>query len=110
MQLLKKFIDGLLAKLSEIAAAAIVAALAGVAWFSFPQHVTVSRWALVVPTAAAATLVHVAYLWGVRRGKRRIGAPVRFAPIDTLQESILKLLWAHPHACVKFEVLVRMLN
>jgi len=110
MQLLKKFVDGLLGKLGEITAVAMVASLAGVAWLSFPQHVTVSRRMLVVFIAATASLVYVAYLWGVKRGKRRIGAPIRFAPIDTLQESILKLLWAHPHACVNFEVLVRMLN
>jgi predicted transcriptional regulator len=30
--------------------------------------------------------------------------------VDSLQVNILKLLWAHPQATVKFEVLVRMLK
>ena len=47
MQLLKKFIDGFLAKLGEFTAAAVVASLAGLAWLSFPAHFTVSRWILI---------------------------------------------------------------
>ena len=110
MQLIKKFIDGFLEKLGEFTAAAVVASLTGLAWLSFPARFTVSRWMLIALIAGVAALVYATYYWGVWRGKRRVGVPRRLAPVDSLQESILKLLWAHPHACVKFEVLVHMLH
>jgi hypothetical protein len=109
---LKKFFGGFFAKLGGFAALAVVPIIvAGAAWIAAPYGVTVSRWVLVVAVAAAATLVCGAYALGLRRATRRFGGPKRrLAPIDSLQESVLRLLWEHPDATVKFEVLVRLLE
>lgn len=106
----KKLFGGFLVKLGENMAVTCGPFVAtALAWLIAPDSVAVSRWLVTAVVAAGATLAFGSYAIGVHRGRRHVGAP-RLRRVDPLQISILKLLWAHPHATVKFDVLARMLD
>lgn len=110
MGLVRKFFGGVLTKLGESLAVACGPFIAtALTWLVAPASVAVPRWLVATIVAVGTTLVVGSYALGSRRGRRRAGAP-RLMRVDSLQVNILKLLWAHPQATVKFEVLVRMLK
>jgi hypothetical protein len=110
MEMIKKFFAGVLSKLGEQAAAACAPlAATAIAWLMAPDTVAVSRGVVAGIAAGGSLLAFAIYGLGVRRGRRRAGAP-RITRVDALQASVLTLLWANPHATLKFDLLLRILG